>query len=515
MSSRIEIRVADGPNQQRKAPADASMLLSDWLEAEQLPLNTRCAGRGLCRGCQVIANGETLRACQTPCHAIHTVEIPAASQRDNRLNGVSSFEIGQQGNAPQPRPGIGVAIDVGTTTVAIALWDLSTGQCLGNGAVANEQRRFGDNVLSRIDHAIEQGGSCPKLQSALVQETIEPLLAQLCEGADIPESALTEGVAAGNTAMLHTLACASLQGFAAYPFQPVFLDEQIIPSSSLGFRTNFPLKLASNLGPFVGADIALGALASGLLEQQAPALLIDFGTNGEILLKTPDGFLATATAAGPAFEGGRLTCGAAAGPGVISSLERKDGNWQANLMPSPNPTPVTGISGAAYIDFLSLARSSNLLNVMGRFENDQVEVQSSEENGETVRCVRIHRQLAITEKDVAELIQAKAAISAGVMTLLEEANLEAEDLETVYIAGGFGYHLNCAHAMAVGMMPHVDSSKLLVIGNASLGGASLLLQCQTAPSLDALTKQCRVVELNQINSFEDHYIDCMPLRPIE
>lgn len=153
------------------------------------------------------------------------------------------------------------------------------------------------------------GGASPDLQSSLVEDSLGPLIQTLCQKAGIQTSSITDAISAGNTVMQHSFAGAKLSGFAAYPFAPEFVEAQKLDSVSIGFPESFPLELAANLGPFVGADIAVGALASGMLELDGPALLIDFGTNGEILLKTDDGYLATATAARPAFEGGRFGTG--------------------------------------------------------------------------------------------------------------------------------------------------------------------------------------------------------------
>lgn len=510
----MEIFTPDGRNHQREVlPKERSEALSTWLERQHLPLNTRCGERGLCRGCLVQVNGKELQACQIESGAVESITIPDNSFRDNRLNGVSSFEIGAHRYALRLRTGIGLAIDIGTTTVAAALWDLQSGKCLANSSLANEQRRFGDNVLSRIDHAVSLGGASPALQSALVAETIEPLIHTLCATASIEPEQITEAFVAGNTVMLHSFVGASLRGFASYPFRPEFLERQMLNSHELGFHCDFKVILGTSLGPFVGADITLGALASGILEQKGPALLIDFGTNGEILLKTRAGYLATATAAGPAFEGGRLNCGAIAGTGVISSMEFCDGSWKVCLT-EESTDRITGISGAAYIDFMAQARTAGIINRMGRFDTDHPAVECFEREEETQRRVKISGALYVSEADVAELIQAKAAISAGVMTLLEVAQIEPEDLQTIYIAGGFGYHLNIAHAMALGMLPDAPGDKVHVIGNSSLGGASLALQSTVDTELDALCKNCQIIELNQIDCFEDHFIDSMPLEVI-
>jgi uncharacterized 2Fe-2S/4Fe-4S cluster protein (DUF4445 family) len=231
------------------------------------------------------------------------------------------------------------------------------------------------------------------------------------------------------------------------------------------------------------------------MDTEPPALLIDFGTNGEILLRTSEGTWATATAAGPAFEGGRLQCGAAAGSGVVSRFVNA-----SELIPksgSPHEH-AHGISGAAYVDALALAHQTGWLSNAGRLVDHNP--------------LRPAPGLVITEADIAELLQAKAAIQAGWTTLCEEARVEPASLRHIYVAGGFGYHLTPAHARAIGLLPPVSLDRVHLVGNASLAGATLaLLTAKALPRMEAARASARVVELNQIPGFEDHYIDSLSL----
>jgi len=238
--------------------------------------------------------------------------------------------------------------------------------------------------------------------------------------------------------------------------------------------------------------VLAGALACGCLDAEPPSLLIDFGTNGEILLRTRDGIWATATAAGPAFEGGRLQCGAAAGPGVVSrfsKLEELSGGHAGHA-----------ISGAAYVDALALAHKAGWLSDSGRFQQ--------------IRGITPAPGVVITEADIAEILQAKAAIQAGWTTLCECAGVSPRDLRHVYIAGGFGYHLTPAHAQAIGLIPPVSPDRIHLVGNASLAGATLaLLSANALPRMETLRAGAHLIELNQIASFEDHYIDSLEMSP--
>jgi len=504
-------------------PRTADEPLSRWLEAQGHPLNTRCGGRGLCRGCTVTlraADGGSrdIRSCQHRLAGlapeVSEIRIPRTSVRDQSLHGVSTFEIRTEiPDTARRATGTGLALDIGTTTVAAALWDLDAARCLAAGSRANAQARFGDNVLARIQYSLDEPDGIRHLQRALVRESLNPLVEALTRQAGIQPDAIGSGTAAGNTAMLHTLAGEPLAGLSRYPFKPGFLDTRILPAAGLGLAGDFAVTLLPGLGAFVGADIAAGAVAAGIAGAEPPVLLIDFGTNGEILLKHPEGYLAAATAAGPAFEGGRLSCGAPAREHVVSALfldERQRWSWRLSRGGEGRPV---GISGAAYVDFLALGIEAGLLNAFGRFVpgvSGPGELRGLD--GGERRCY-LDDRLSISEADIAELMQAKAAIGGGVATLLQACCLRAEDLKTVFVAGGFGYHLDPRHAIATGLLPAVPAGRVEIIGNASLGGASLLLQAPGLPLLARIREHARTVELNQLPSFEDNFTDALTLEP--
>jgi len=458
---------------------------------------------------------ETVRSCQTALRdlspGLRLIRIPDRSLHDDTLHGVSTFEIAVD-RMPPPREGIGLALDIGTTTVAAALWDYPSGRCLADAAVANAQRRHGDNVLARISFSIDHPDGLSLLHKALIEGTLNPLVASLAAMGGIQTSDITEANAAGNPIMLHTLANVPLEGFAKYPFRPGFLGRHRIAAGNHGLAVPCALDLLPGLAPFVGSDIVAGAVASGMTSAEPPVLLIDFGTNGEILLKHASGFLATATAAGPAFEGGRLACGTAAAPGVVSSLHRENGAWGWKLVGGSQGRRPSGLSGAAFVDFIALGYGEGWINASGRFDRSHPEVTVVEEAlpGAAVR-VGITDGVYVTEADVAEILQAKAAIAGGVATLLELAGLEPADLRTVLVAGGFGYHLDPDHARATGLLPDVSPDRILLIGNSSLGGASLLLHDTHTAAMDILLAGASAVELNQAPSFEDHFTDALML----
>ncbi len=518
MPESLSILSSKGDTRVTLPPDRSALVLSDWLEEAGFPLNTRCGGRGLCKGCRVeliaAETKKTVRSCQLTLEnlpaSLDAIGIPEPSLRDRTLHGVSAFEL-RHVDLPGLRPGLGLALDIGTTTVAGALWDFSQGRCLADASVANEQRRHGDNVLARIQFSIDRPDGLSMLRRALLEGTLEPLLGRLAELSGVDLRQVQEVTVAGNPTMLHILAGESLEGFARFPFRPVFLEERMLSTDRVELPLGGDLQLLPAMGPFVGSDITAGALAAGMHSEEAPCLLVDFGTNGELLLKTQDGFLATATAAGPAFEGGHLACGCPAGPGVVSSLARKDSVWEWKLIGSPNGRP-RGLSGAAYIDFIALGLEEGWIFPNGRFDRGHPEVRRLPEAdpGTAIR-VNLSDDLFISEADVAEILQAKAAIAGGVATLLELGGFNASDLRKVFVAGGFGYHLEVRHACRIGLLPPVSLEKISLIGNSSLGGASLLLHQNHRETMACIVRETKIIELNQTETFEDHFTDALTL----
>lgn len=500
---------------------DSATCLSEWLEQRGVLLNTRCAGAGLCRGCRVFLTGgerdrEPRRSCKLTVGELADVAtasaimIPPESIRDGGIHGVSSFEIRCNDSQHVARNGYGLAVDLGTTTVAAALWDLASGRCISTETQPNGQRSFGDNVVSRIQFGTSSQDAVKRLQNAVVAGTLMPLMDKLCGTAGIQSTDVSEVVVCGNTVMLHTLAGVPLDGLATFPFKPVFLASQAWESRSLGFSKPFTVRSPRCPGPFVGADITAGARACGLFAGQGTALLIDFGTNGELLLKRGERFFATATAAGPAFEGGRLNCGATAGPGVISHVKLHAEHWSWRV-DNNSEVPPHGLSGSAYVDAIAEALFDGALDANGRLNINHHLVESLHLDGVESRILRITPEVFISESDVAEIIQAKAAIIGGVATLLDLAEVSLDSLDAVYIAGGFGFHLDLANAVAIGLLPCIAPARFVVVGNSSLAGASLFLLAADTDDTVTQAKSIEVIELNACETFEDHYVDAMTL----
>ncbi|MCU0750273.1 MAG: ATP-binding protein [Akkermansiaceae bacterium] len=255
---------------------------------------------------------------------------------------------------------------------------------------------------------------------------------------------------------------------------------------------NFPLHLLPSMASYLGADISAGIHAMGMTLDPAPVLLVDLGTNGEIVLSANGRLFGCATAAGPAFEGGGL-----------SGLDFET---------IGDPVMPTGICGSAYVDFLATARTGGLLMDNGRMDRDHWEslpdcLKLRGDDGLAIR-IGADNPVSISEVDIAHLLQAKAAIAAGIEILLETSGIPAADIQRVELAGGFGMHVDVAHAIAIGMLPGLHPSQIRVVGNTSLAGALIALLDRSAlDAMEHFREEIEVLELNLQPDFEDCYIN--------
>lgn len=540
MSTTLEILV--GTKRIRLQP-DIGPTLADVLATAGFPANTRCGQRGWCRGCQVeLLEGElklksggvvrgpaTVRACLTSLlagqHAVvHLPErarMSAAAKVGDSFVLDTPYVINSRFAITRERDTV-CAIDLGTTTVVVLLADGTSGEILARAGAFNTQMQHGDNVLSRIVHAGRADG-LSALQHTVIHDTLAPLLKEACTDCGRAPERIAGITVAGNTTMLHLLTGEDPTPLGVVPFTPRFIDARDLSAASIGLPASVPglpsdtvIHLLPGLSAYVGADIAAGLCATGMAYDREPSLLVDLGTNGEIILQQHGRFLACATAAGPAFEGMGLSSGTRAQQGAIERVEIAMNpftlttgiigeDWTGN--------PV-GLCGSAYVDFLSEGRRSGLLTESGRYNEDLwpllPEVYRSVREG--VRTLVLAPGVEVSERDIAALLQAKAAVGAGIETLLAKVGLKARDLSRLYLAGGFGLHLEVPHAIAMGLLPDMDAASVRVVGNSSLAGALLAaLDQEAGHELARLRKRTEVVDLNGQADFEDRYLDHLGL----
>jgi uncharacterized 2Fe-2S/4Fe-4S cluster protein (DUF4445 family) len=436
---------------------------------------------------------------------------------------VDHWRLTDVSRAAPDHPLIGAAVDIGTTTVVLALVDLSTGRVVSRAAMFNQQMLHGDDVVTRIGLCTSDPSALPQLRSALTHGTLVPLLGDALAQAHALAVDVRCIVLAGNTTMLHLLAGVDPTPLGVAPFAPAFLDHRVIAGRDLfgGAAPYATCHLLPGAAAYVGADLTAGAVASGLLYDPGPSLLVDVGTNGEIILKRGHRLVGCATAAGPAFEGAGLTAGMRAGDGAIAhvAIDADPFDVRVETIGPPGARAV-GVCGSGYVDFLAQARAAGLLTPAGRFDGDALPAAAHDRladvdgHGLGFRLAwgPGRQPVAVTQADVAKLLQAKAAVAAGILTLLRREGLDPTHVRTVYLAGGFGTHLDRRHAIDCGLLPGFAPEQIQPVGNTSLAGA--LLALTDAGALTEIARVARlidVIELNLDPEFESTYIDQLAL----
>jgi uncharacterized 2Fe-2S/4Fe-4S cluster protein (DUF4445 family) len=349
-----------------------------------------------------------------------------------------------------------------------------------------------------------------------VQETVRPLLDEVLGQAGRVIGDVVCVSVAGNTTMTHLWAGVDPSAMGMAPFTPVFLEHRIEGAGGLGpVADGAAVHLLPGADAFLGSDVMGGVYASGMLYREDTSLLVDIGTNGEIVLMHGGRLLGCSTAAGPAFEGARLECGVRAGRGAIGHVRFADGPGDPLLEVIGGEKPI-GLCGTAYIDFLSEARRVGLVNQRGRFVEGVADERLERREGYglsyTVATGRGGESILVSEADFASLLQAKAAIAGGVLCLLERVGLRPSDVRKVFLAGGFGLHLNVNNALGCGLLPGFALDRVEAIGNSSLAGAYLALVDRGAlREIGEAGAGVEVVELNTDPRFEECFIEQLSL----
>lgn len=433
-----------------------------------------CGGNHICGKCKILCTGilsrmeleeeaflyqsEIADGIRLACFAkaLGNVQIYLPKEDITTLSTVVLLEHALTGK------GWGAAIDIGTTTIAMQLYRLEDGKLCGEALCANRQAHFGADVISRIDFSNRNGSEV--LEKTLRQQ-LEEMLAD-CMG-QAGANKLDAAVITGNTVMLHFWEGLDAGGIAVAPFTPVSLFDCY--SQRTLCRTFGYLPLC--IGPYIGADITCAILASGMmLHPEETALLVDLGTNGEIVLRHNGRFSCASTAMGPAFEGANLECGMQAVPGAICAIEQTE-NEGISFQVISDCAP-SGICGSGILDAIRVMLDKNLLDESGLLCESETGIIMW--HGQAAWKIP-GTEIYVTQKDVRQIQLAKSAVCAGIETLLDQAGLVPEQVEHLYIAGGFGHYMNLTSAARIGLFPQKLKSRTSVIGNAALSGAVLLL----------------------------------------
>ena len=391
----------------------------------------------------------------------------------------------------------GIAIDIGTTTVVVELVDLNRGESIGSSTAYNRQMKYGSDVVSRISFTFQDSKNLVKLRNSILR-TLNEMIKQILDRNKINNSHVYEIVIAGNTSMNHLLLGLPVKTLAVAPFHSVFTRLPPLSADDLGFKINKDGKVyvSPNIKSFVGGDISAGLIASNLESRKGNYLFIDLGTNGEIVLKTKERFIATSTAAGPAFEGMNISCGMLALPGAIYKAEYK----KRLVLHTIKNKPAMGICGTGLIDLISIFLDKGMITAKGTIINK-------------IKRIKITDNIYISQKDIREMQLAIAAIKSGVRMVLLKNELKKEKLEGIFIAGAFGNYLNIKNSMRIGFLPQINEDKIIFIGNASFAGAkALLLSQQARKEIESLVKRIQYFSLATNPLFQEYFIEALEFK---
>ena len=408
----------------------------------------------------------------------------------------------------------GLAIDIGTTTVSGALVDVETGKILARASAGNGQIRYGADVINRIIESVKPGGS-ELLRKAVAEETIVPLINSLCRTSGMPKERIYRVSIAGNTTMEHLLLGLYSDPVRMEPFVPSFFvspeyaAQDVIP----GLNSAARLTLAPNVGSYVGGDITAGVLSSTLWNKSEMTLFADLGTNGELVLGNSDYMLTCACSAGPAFEGGDISCGMRATMGAIQALDINKETMEPtyDVIGDEGQKPI-GLCGSGLIDTVSELFACGIISAKGKFIRDGERVKRDEYGmGRYIIAFESEshdgREVSINEVDIDNFVRAKGAIFSAIRLMLGQVGMEPQDIDHIMVAGGIGGGINFDRAIYIGMLPDVDRDKYSYIGNSSLTGAYATLLSQDALiKEEELGRNMTYVELSNEPSYMDEFV---------
>lgn len=408
----------------------------------------------------------------------------------------------------------GLAVDVGTTTVAVYLIDLASGCVVGKGGSHNRQAAYGDDVITRIIHADEADAGLAELQQAVVA-TINELAAGLAAKARITAGDIRSVVVAANTTMTHLLLALPPENIRREPYVPAASHFPPVRAGELGLAVH-PRAVVHCLpavASYVGGDIVAGVGVSGMVEEEPLTLFLDIGTNGELVLGNRDWLVSCACSAGPAFEGAGITHGMRASPGAIAGLAIDKDTYEVTYR-TVDGLPPQGLCGSGLIDALAKLRQAGVIDRAGQLQDlPTPRLRRGQTGREFVLAwagKTVASDIVLTEADIKNLLRAKAAVYAGVRSLLKMVELDMQAIERVYIAGGFGSYLNIADAVNIGLLPDLPAAEYVFLGNAAVQGANAALTSAAAfAAAEELADKMTYIELSAGNLFMEEFISAL------
>lgn len=475
-------------SQCREISFTGTPVLAALLQQQGIHAPHPCGGRGFCGKCAIRAEGalsdrtaaEERAGTRLSCQTVVLGDAEVWLREDTGT-------VETTGNTPVLGTAMaghfGAAVDIGTTTIALKLYDLTTGTLLAEEGAMNPQRSVAADVMGRIGAAME--GKLPALQD-MVMEAIRALLGNACLAAQITREQIGSLVVTGNTTMLYLLTGRDPACLSAAPFRADYLFGRE------GILMETPVYYPLCMNAFVGADITCAVLDSGMHRKEETSLLCDIGTNGEIALWKNGSLYVTSTAAGPAFEGAGISCGCGSVPGAIDRVWLDQGKISVHTIGEQS---AVGVCGSGLVDAIAAFLETGDIDETGAVEEDTLPLADS---------------VALIPADVRAVQLAKGAIAAGIRTLLDLAEIPVEEVDRLYIAGGFGSHLNADSAADIGLIPHQLKDRVVVLGNSALSGAArLLLDRKLAEDAEKLAQNAVHVTLSGNSRFNRHFMNAM------
>ncbi len=408
----------------------------------------------------------------------------------------------------------GLAIDIGTTTVTGVLVDMQTGKILEKASSGNGQIRFGADVINRIIESNRPGGR-KRLQKAILEETLNPMIARMCKAAGIPVGWIYRVCIAGNTTMNHLLMGVYADPVRTEPYIPTFFHTSAVKAGDLGLYAapDARVIVAPNIGSYVGGDITAGTLASSVWTKETFSLFVDLGTNGELVFGNSDFLMSCACSAGPAFEGGDISCGMRATDGAIEActIDKETMEPTFKIVGEPGQKPV-GLCGSGIIDVICELFRCGIINAKGIFVREGKRVRHNIHGmGSYVLAYKEEaasvKDIEITEVDIDNFIRAKGAIFSAINIMVSSLDFDVSMIDDIYVAGGIGSGINMKNAVMIGMFPDVELSKFHYIGNSSLSGAyTMLLSNQAEAKVQELASGMTYMELSTNPFYMDEFV---------
>lgn len=451
--------------------AGASLLSAQILAG--LRPDAPCGGKGTCKKCRVVLDGKEVLACQTIIDRDMTVFTEAEEKVTILTSGIA-VETKPNGEFDYV-----LAFDIGTTTVVCYLLGGNTGKLLAQESCMNPQSQFGADVISRIQHSLDGNG---EVLSLCIRNALRELTEKVCKKQGISPEDIGNAAIVGNTAMHHLLLNIDAKPLVTPPYMPAVFEAVEKDNA----------RILPNIAGFVGGD-TVGCMVSTRFDRQEElTLLIDIGTNGEMVLGNKDRRIACSTAAGPAFEGAKISCGMRGAEGAVDHVWAEKGEIKYHVIGNKGPK---GLCGSGLLDLVAVLLDRGILDESGYLEDKEYTL-----------CENV----TLTQKDIREVQLAKAAIRAGIELLAERLDIEIGDIRQVYLAGAFGNYMNPASACRIGMIPPVLLNKITPIGNAAGEGAKLcaLSRAEFAYS-QTLAKETEFLELASLPNFQDFYVDAL------